>query len=94
MAECVSASINTFSADHAAPPIEALHHCSRAKGILAEIQPAEDCQIARLVNRFGERRIVQPSGLDLSRYIGQEVVVMGLDDGSKIRRAGECIEPQ
>jgi hypothetical protein len=83
-----------FSENDAPQAPEVLRHLGRAKGILAEIQQAEECRIARIVNRFGERHIVLPPDRDLSRYIGQMIIVMGLDDRTLIRRAGECTELQ
>jgi hypothetical protein len=80
------ASISTFSADNAEPRPEKLHHCGRALGLLTSIAPAEDCQIARMINRFGGRLIVLPQDLDLSGYIGQHIVMVRIDDRYLVRR--------
>jgi len=90
----VSASINPFSAGCDSPVPEKLHPLGRACGLLMSIQQEEDCQIAQVVNRFCERRIVLPLDYDLSQYVGQDIVMMGLGDRTLIRRAGKCIDPQ
>jgi hypothetical protein len=93
MSGIVSTSINPFPADVATPAPEVLRHCGRVQGLLAEIQPAEECVIARVVNRLGERHIVLPQDLDWSSYLGQQIVMMRLDDQYLVRRVGECIAP-
>lgn len=86
------AAINTFSANGAATaipePPEKLLHMGRAFGLLSAVRAESNCQIARIVNRFGERHIVLPSDLDLRGFIGQEIVLMRLDDRYLVRRAG------
>ena len=76
--------ISTFSAEIALPA--KLHHCGRGFGLLVSIQPDEDCQIALIVNRFGERRIVLPQDLDLSAYISQRIGLIRVDQLYLVRR--------
>ncbi len=90
----VEADTITFLVTVPVSPPEVLRHCGRAQGILADIQPAEECQIARVVNRLCARQIVLPSDLDWSSYLGQNIVMMRLDDRYLIRRVGECIAPR
>ena len=87
------APICTFSADNAAQQPEKLLHMGRAFGLLSAVRAESNCQIARIVNRLGERHIVLPSDLDLRGFIGQEIVMLRLDDRYPVRRAGECIAP-
>jgi hypothetical protein len=77
---CVNASINNLSTPSAAVP-EKLHHCGRAFGLLQDIQPAEDCQLAQI----GQRLIVLPQDLDLSEYLGQRVGLIRIDEKYLVR---------
>lgn len=91
----VCASINNFSAKGAAAtlldPPEKLLHMGRAFGLLSDVKIESNYQIARIVNRLGERNIVLPVDLDLMGFVGQEIVMLRLDDRYLARRAGECI---
>ena len=86
MSETLATPINCFSADNARPCPEKLHHRGgRRFGILSSIRQDEDCQIARIVNRFGEHLIVLPQDLDLSGYIGLGIVLVRIGDKYRIR---------
>jgi len=85
MSETLATPINCFSADNALPCPKELHHCGRRLGILSSIRQDEDCQIARIVNRFGEHLIVLPQDLDLSGYIGLGIVLVRIGDKYRIR---------
>lgn len=85
----LAANINDFSADNPAQKPQVFHHCDRAQGLLVSIRPDEECQIARIVNRFCDRQIVLPQDLDLSEYIGQRIVMIRIDDKYLARRVQE-----
>jgi hypothetical protein len=70
-----------FSASFPAEPIH-MHHLSRAFGLLASIQPVEDCQLAQI----GQRLVVLPQDLDLSGHIGQRIGLIRVDEKYLIRR--------
>lgn len=80
MSGLVSTAINSFSAMRATP--EKLHNFGRAFGLLSDIQPAEDCQLARI----GKRLIVLPQDLDLSGHIGHRIGLILADGQHLIRR--------
>jgi hypothetical protein len=68
------------------PIPEKLHKCGRAFGLLISIQPDEDCQIARIITRTGERLIVLPLDLDLSSHVGMRIGLTLIDDKFLCRR--------
>jgi hypothetical protein len=72
---------------------EVLRHCGRSQGLLVSVEPAEECQIAQIVNQLGVRRIVLPQDLDLSGYIGQRIVMLRIDDKYYVRKADESLAP-
>ncbi len=81
----ICAPIKTFSADNATQRPKNLHHCSRRFGLLVSIQPAQDCQMALIVNRFGEHLVVLPQDLDLSGYVGKRMGLTRIDNEYHVR---------
>lgn len=93
MSKTLAVPINIFS-DGCAPPAvkpEALPHCGRAFGLLMDILLAEDCKIARILNKTGERLIVLPpdQDLDLSSHIGERIGLVQIDSKLHYRRLGQ-----
>lgn len=64
------------------PVPEKLHNLGRAFGLLSSIEPAEDCQLARV----GSRLIVLPSDLLLSGHVGQRIGLIRVDETYLVRR--------
>lgn len=61
------------------------HDNSRYFGVLTAIEPAEDCQIATI----DQIRVVLPTELDLSGYMGQRIGIACICGKFYVRRAEE-----
>lgn len=73
----------SISESQSSPVPEKLHNLGRAFGLLACIESAEDCQLARI----GTRLIVLPADLTLSGYVGQRIGLIQVDGKYLVRRS-------